>query len=383
MSHNYRGLSLELARRVLPQYAREYAKSRGWQRVDTKRAAVAVYAVPVAGRYEEVVIPADPAIDDYPRRIIDSVLNLAEFESRQPMELLEDLLQAEADTLRFILDDTATAEGSLPVSAGLDLVEGVRRSLLAAACSTVDPGRRFHPRMSGAEADQFVKACRLKPAERGSFVIAVVCPLRAVDTGAMLMDVVEPFTRRVTSLLMQSVGEIVDAVEKDEVATLYGEPEPGKPAITANLCEALLRMRPEPGGMLKVAASWAPMLPLKAASVPQVVRLRAEYFDQVSDVYERLRPTEVPKAGMYVGTVETLNGAIGEDGQRSGEATLQVLVENELAKTRVDLDAAQYRAADEAHMSGELVGVLGKLHRGRRVHRIAEIEKFWLLQQSS
>lgn len=52
-----------------------------------------------------------------------------------------------------------------------------------------------------------------------------------------------------------------------------------------------------------------------------------------------------------IGTVETLNGDVGEDGKRCGEVVLSLLLpdEDELIKARTSLKTSEYERAVEAH----------------------------------
>ena len=68
---------------------------------------------------------------------------------------------------------SAEAEaGILPLDHAARVVTGMRRLLLAAAHSVLLP-RAYHPRLSRAEAEEFVSRCRLGQTERGSFVLTV------------------------------------------------------------------------------------------------------------------------------------------------------------------------------------------------------------------
>jgi hypothetical protein len=381
MLRDFRGIPLEQAAQVRPQHLAEYAKSRHWRRVQTANESIAVYAHPEAGHYEQILIPREP-VADYAERIADAVATLASFEKRNEIEVLLDVLAPDADTLRFAREGRSADAGSLSLIAGIDLLEGAKRALLASACSVIAPSRH-HPRLSRTEADQLLAASRLQHTERGSFVVAISCPLRAVDSDPTLFDDL-PFARRATSLLMRSLGQLVHAIESDRVKPLYEDDDTRQPLLSANLCEAILRMQPDPDEAIRVTASWAPTLPNSdPACVPSLVRIPQEYFPLIATVRDGLRPPTNPKSSLFIGTVETLNGGLGDDGRRSGEVSLHLMHENELIRARVDLDAEQYAEADRAHMAGSYVQIEGVLAPGRRVHRIAELGDFRRIGPSS
>ena len=84
-----------------------------------------------------------------------------------------------------------------------------------------------------------------------------------------------------------------------------------------------------------------------------------------------------------IGTVETLNGDVGEDEKRCGEVVLSLLLpdEDELIKARTSLKTSEYERAVEAHEQGRIFAkVQGHLNRGLRISRIDNPEGFALVE---
>ena len=82
--------------------------------------------------------------------------------------------------------------------------------------------------------------------------------------------------------------------------------------------------------------------------------------------------------GPLVGLVDQLKGTLTQENERRGEVILSLYdhVTDEVFKTQADLNVDQYKLADGLHMSGRMVFVSGRLKRGRRVSRLAEITAF-------
>src|SRR5262245_50020815 len=139
-------LPRELLRLVKPQQVRTYALAKGWLRVPGVNGDIALFNHPQA-QWDQLLVPMDEGFDDYDKRIFDVIQTLAGVESRMPTDVLNEVLTPESDILRFRVTSAATGRGSVPLVEGIHLLEGVRKSLLAAACSVVHPAPR-HPRMS-------------------------------------------------------------------------------------------------------------------------------------------------------------------------------------------------------------------------------------------
>jgi len=371
-----------LLARVTPQAVREFALARGWQRAPRQSTDFTILCRP-EDELEQLLVPRDPGFADYPERIADLTAELARHEGRSPQQILADLLTAEADVLRFRVESSHTTDGNLPLEQAIDLLEGARRSLLAAACSVLDPVTH-HRRMSRTEAEQLFRACKLQQTERGSFTIALACPLRAVPSDPADAHA-SPFTRRATTYLMRSTASLVEAIEQDNTAQLLEDPN-WPVVISANLCDALLRMQPrDDHGALHIAASWAPALPPPPdiAAACSRVSLRQEHFVEIEGIYRELRPTGPLAPARYFGTVEELKGTLTADNRRRGRVTLLLADDGEILRVDADLDAELHARAVRAYDAPAQIEVEGVLHMGVRSHVLKNIRRFVLVEPPS
>lgn len=363
-----------LAGSVSPSAVRDYAKATGWEQVkDGAKGRIYLLRHSV-DRLRQLIIPMDFS-EDYADVIVDAASRLADLEGRSVEAVLTDLMTPDADILRFRIATRHEEEATLPLQEGINLLDGAKKAVLAAACSVVNP-QSHHPRMSRTEADQLLSSCRLGQTERGSFIVKIACPLSAVKGNSAAT----PFVRMTTSLLLASAFRIVEAIERDEVESVY-EDLPDRPVISSNFCDAILQMQDtKENASLSISAQWANTTPIQRDNAPPAeITFKADYFDAVENIYQRLRPSAEDSESIFPATVETLNGDVGEDGKRSGDVTLHVFKDEEVIPARVSLDSDQYLIADKAHMEGSLVVFKGILQRGRRIHKITRVEKFGLL----
>jgi len=373
---SYENLPMGLLRLVTPQQVRSYALAKGWERIHKVNGQVALFHRP-GSEFDQLIVPMEASAPDYARRIADVVMILMEVEHRALTEILGDLLLPDADIVRYRIMSPDAEKGTLPLQEGLRLLEGAKRSILAAACSVLAPVN-YHPRMTRTEAVQLLDACELGQTERGSFTVAIACPLRAVEQDQLLVKGTSPFTRRTTTLLMRSARKLVSAIEADLVPTVY-QSELGEPVLSANLLDALLRMQPQQDrSSLALSASWASVLPEpEDPAVPTTVNFRREYFPIIEDVCRKLRPSQEPTSSLFVGFVDALNGAPAEDGRMQGETTFLLMQhEEETIRARADLGPEDYQTAIDAHRHAGFVKFRGVLHLGHRIHRITDIGAF-------
>lgn len=381
MQANANAEQRRLAAHLRPLAVKQHLEARGWRAVSGVRGRLWVYQHPVES-LRQVQVPMEPEDPAFAEAMLDAVARMAELGGRSLDDTLADLQHPDADQVRFRIDSAATRTGDVPIGEDVALREGARRALLSAAKSVVQPSRH-HARLSGNQVDAFINACRTGQAERGSYVLRVICPLYAVDDAPMLQGS-DPFTRAVTTLLLRAVQRLVCAIESSDLDEMLHE-DAAAPIISSNLCAALMRMRPDTDdGLLELRPTWATVPQVAPPTeVAERVVVRADYFPLIERVYQRLRPTaDETREEAFVGTVETLNGEVGDDGRRYGEVIVALLDhDGEVLPTRLHLNADQYAEAINAHESSTAyVRVTGKLTRGIRISRLDAVRDFRLVR---
>ena len=369
---------------VLPIDLRDFAKSLGWHLIEAGMAnRLYVLQNPNFPR-RQLVYPMDLTAPDY-KESSDLVLEKLGELSSEPPEALRIRAQAvRDDTLRFrVYSDSG--DRSIPLGFAGSLLGGVQQLLKAAACTVMRP-RYHHPRLSLTEAQQLIEKSRFGHTEAGSFVLRVSCPVHALDLQGMLAldESCLPFVRRVTLALRRSMGQIISAIEADTldrlVESIKREPNP---LLSSNLCEALTQFHDEAlDNSLDVAFDWSVLEPVADKDIlKSPLRFQRDYFGRIEEVRRELRSFEGHTKESFIGTVERLSGEMGEDGRRSGEVILALLLqEGESVRARVSLTSDEYEKAIKAHKTeGAYVQVAGKLQQGRQPRQMSEISRFELL----
>ncbi len=360
---------------VSPQDVREYLGSRGWAPFPSRRGDAAIFRRP-GEEATEVYVPLDRALADYGEAMASVARHIAVLETRSTESVLRDLLRPRKDILRFALEAPALAAGSVGLLTGAALLNGARKALLASACSVEKP-RAFHPRMSLAEAESFVRGCELGQTEIGSFVLTIETPLQ---TDPQLTSGEAPFGRRATTYLLRATAHLAAAIRAGEPTRVI-EPREGSPVVSANLCDALVEMMPaDESADLRLRSSWSPIV-APPADTPTTAYFERGMFEEVEKLGQRLRPSRGPRPAQFVGTVAKLAGEPGAEGRVEGEVELQLQVDDELLTARVVLGADDYRSAARAHLEQLFVKIRGVLHRGTRLHRLAEPSEFTVLDE--
>jgi len=365
-----------------PTDLRDFAKSLGWQLVEAGLADK-LYVLQNPGfPRRQLVFPMRLDAPDYGESAARVLEKLGEMLRESPEALQARALAVNDDVLRFrIFSDGA--DYSLPLGFAGSLIGGAQQLLKAAACTVMRP-RYHHPRLTLTEAQQLIEKSRFGHTEPGSFVLRVSCPIHALDAQGVLDldDSSKPFVRRVTLALRQGMEQLIQAIEADTLDTLVDalKRDPA-PLLSSNLCEALTLFYDEAlGNSLDVAFEWAGIAPVAPVNTAPL-RFQRDYFGRIEQVRRELCPVDGHHKESFIGTVEELCGDMGEDGRRSGEVVLALLLrEGVSVRARVALSADDYATAHQAHMTeGAYVQISGKLHQGKQPRQMSEISGFELI----
>jgi len=372
---------------VAPTDLRDYAKAKGWVLIkEAAKDRQYVLTNPSLSR-SQLVFPMDTTAPDYAEAVMLVVEKLAVIEARSPEALVKSLLEVGDDSIAFKVESLRADQQFLPLSFAGSMLEGAQQMLLASVCTVLKP-QIHHPRLSRAEAQQFIESARFRHTQPGSFVLNVSCPVQSMDVQAPLYtsEPEAPFVRRTTMVLYRSLTRLVNAIETDSVDTLVQrEKSTTNPILSSNFCEALTRLEDRSlKNSVEIDIAWAPSLTAPFGEKPiSVVRVQNDYFSRIEEIRRELRSAENQTDDVFIGTVEQLEGEMGPDGHRSGDVILSLLLtEGEQVRARTQLSVQDYAKAYQAHMSdGTYIKVAGLLHPGRQPRRLDQIRSFELIRR--
>lgn len=357
---------------VRPLDLTAYLRTRGWRQVETNGTRSAVWEM---GAYE-VLVPLDAAAPAFARRIADVFRLLCEAEGRSQLEVYRDIITASFDIVRIRAIDSDFEDGTIPIEAGVTLVERARDVLLAAACSAHQARSVFHTRKP-TPAIEYLRRARLGQTEHGSFVVALHAPVPPeLQMTLSPIERADPYERKVTTTLMSGVEAARGAAH---AAAASGDLKPFEDAVrngvSANLCDALTGLH----GIaqceaLSVGVSWAAVRPAPALTTAPVLIARdiLPVLQEASRLFKQRHPeVEIE----LVGYVTEL---CREEGELLGTATVIGNGGGGPRRIRLtDLPPEDYEVVLEAHRAERKIRAVGELRKDGRswvLRRARDIE---------
>lgn len=356
-----------------------YLRSRGWQ-PQSANERWSSFSIATAEGEVVVDVPLLSDAADLSRRVAEVLQNLALVEKRSSHAVLADIVTADRDVVRFALEAPAMAQGRIPVEAASDVYGGVRDAVLAAACAALDKRPVYGQRKPDA-AMAFLRQATFGQTEVGSYVLKVevpVGPLLTPDLVDPTADPSPPYERQVFTTLANALSA-AHAALPESFSAVSLEPFERKVAsgVSANLCDAVARIvRATDAERLRVAFSFAAWRPAPA-SIPRVLAFSRDEARGLADVASSWREKAPTPEHEIVGMVRRLEGSV----ERGGEVGIAVAVEGKERVVRVQLGAADYARAVDAHRDGALVRCVGDLTRSSRMTSLANPHDFKVLEE--
>ncbi|MEK5409148.1 hypothetical protein MKX36_25005 [Paenibacillus sp. FSL W8-0439] len=349
-----------------------YLQTKGWRKVyNYEHNYGSIWRFTSLNEEEvEVILPHNQVLKDYKVRMIELFKSLEVIENRSMGSIINEINLSGVDVLRFRIASNETYSGTMPLIQATSLTKGVENTILAAACSTITP-KSYFPRMAYNEARDYLNGCRMGQTERGSYIITVLSPLKAVSYAGSIFSEFEQdeiFERRVLFTLFNSLYHLRTALSN---GTEVGIEETISTGVSANLCEALTLMQPENEvGKLEIGVSWAPIRPLQREIPQRKVIFEKSTFSLIKDYVKYLRYTAPIEEFELKGIVKKLDST---DASRGGRVSIITNIENKDRIISFDLPATLYQTAVTAHFNRSLFSCVGTLTKESKGYTLSNV----------
>ena len=347
----------------------EYLMDKGWELMESEPDIAVLRKCSNNEEEDEIVLPRNRSYADYHLRIKEAVRFLANYEQTTENGIIEELLHEKWDTLRIRISGDRIGNGSISFLDKGIIEEGVRKILLASACSIQNP-KLYFKRLYSSTAEQWMRKCHSHADESGSYILTVRFPLEMGSEDSKI-----PFSRKVGEYLMSSLSSL---------AFLSGKPEVNldmqSAHLNANFCLGLAEMKPDEAPInFGFEMSWSAGIPLNN-SIPSKVVIDDRCFSSIIRIGHKLMPQTEVNQDVFVGKVLSLHGLPDDAGNMQGEVTLILLLDEQQTKAKAFLGPEFYSQACDAHKHNNYVRISGILSEKPRCSDLNEITHFTILE---
>jgi hypothetical protein len=323
----------------------------------------------------EIVLPQSSRSADFENRMQSALQVLAHLEDRDIGLIIADVQAIGFDVLRSTLPEHVVSHDSIHLEVASQFIRGVKGLLAAAATTEIHPDR-FFGRVR-REAQDYAEGCRFGHTFRGSFGFTIESPLGPnAEPTLDGIEQVPPFERRVVQRIargLRTFQQAADAQDSDVIAQKY------LTEFNANMCDELAEMientgMHDVGFEFSLSPEWKPPPDIPSHSTFEVGAIHVEL---ARDAASRLRQQELDRNQTIVGRVVRLKSESDPSNLMQPSGTREILVFWSNPRfgnihVRILVPPAEYLIAVEAHKSGRLIEVVGKIDRIGRSWRLLE-----------
>lgn len=372
----------EEAATLAPEVLRRYLSGKGW-RAERGLSGGELWergADDASGPPYEVLVPMRRR-RDYVGRVADILETLSVVEARRAGDILREMKLPPADW-QFLRLVPPGPSGTAPLLDVVSALSGLKDLHTAAASSALGP-QAVQPGQKPVIVKEHVASVQMDQTRIGSYVLAAHTPLPELVFGRWSGTVVEedydrqeslfdddlfpgggtlfhssePFGRMVSRMLFAGVTCARAAAEETLTRdSLDGFGRYVRAGLSANLCEALVRIAGEEQRSFSLAFDWASELPMTQASPP--VKLTRLHMRALEAGAKELRERAAREEGAVLnGVVTRLTGQ--DDRQATIYGSLLHEPASRVRSVRVELRPEDVDKATEAWRKGLEVAVQG------------------------
>ena len=340
---------------ISPAALSAYARIEGWHQHELYREHSAIY---IGETLPEIVVPRTTRLGDYASAVAALIETFAQVAGQDELTVYRSLVTADRDVVR--IRAAGGDDGSLSLNDGVNLVDGARNMVLAAACSLHGPRPVYRPG-ANRDAAELLQQMRLGQTDQSSFVVTLLTPVVPPLMPALFEDPDDrnaPIARRMTKRLVEALAAVRHAAEQAVAGDGDAFVVTVTSGVSANLCEALTRIV-EPFLTLDVGVSWAWTRPVTPPG-RTVVRFGQADAALLREAARSLRE-RAPKSDVCLhGFVRILKR---EGEELDGTIKLRTTIDGQQKSVEAVLEQIDYERALEAHRDQAPVVMKGDLER--------------------
>jgi len=316
-----------------------------------------------------IAIPASEAYEDFHVNLNEMLRSISVFEQRSVDNIIKDMLTIFFDRMEFRIVSSLSQDGKLPLDYAANCIEGLKELILYSACAE----QKAQPvcRRTSNMAKDYLDCFKLAQTEVGSFVINI--DTQVMDETLIIMDgflPASPPEHKIIERIHTAIHQVNEAVEQkqkpsDVACNAY------ETGITANMCEALMKMRPltndaEIHATIRYASALTQSFDTNASIV------FGDYHFYVMDELAKIYRDE------YLCQDVVLTGMVKSLSKGDDERTIKLStnVDGRYRAIRMELSEDDYRAACDAHRDDREVEVAGELDMSLPRWQLTKIEYF-------
>lgn len=323
-----------------------------------------------------LAFPASERLSDFYIAIPNVIKILSELQDKEEKEIIKEITTSYHDKIEFRIKSKSAEKGKLPLGYAARCIDGLKELILYSACA--EQNKEPICLKATSNAKEVLNNFKLGQTEVGSFVINI--DIQVVD------DVNEQITldntagkvateHKIVKRIGHALGQVEDVnAEKVKLDELL--PTAYEDGITANMCDALLKLKPENEDIeIETKIRYASSITKKTDSI-ETVSLKRNHFSIMNEISNRYRQIEDVKEILLTGDIASLRKKRSDAGHFQREIIINVFYDGSYRNIKSELGEDDYRVACDAHRDELRVEISGMLDMSKKTWEFTHVNSF-------
>mgnify|MGYP000927925302 CR=1 FL=1 len=361
---------------ITPRSIDRYLHLLGWRRDDAFGNRKLWKYVDYQNPEVQLLVPASDRYPDYYLRVDNVLTFLSEILEKQKSEILIELKATYSDYLEFRIASPFADAGKLPLDYASECIEGIKNLILYSACAVQD-AKPICIKASGS-ARKTLNKFELGQTGVGSFIINIDAKVsdEEDDHIVRLADTDQSIEHKVVeriSTAMQQVEDVTNGARITDIAA-----DAFKKGITANMCESLLRLKPD-GEIhveLETTIRYASSVTEKIG-VSKVAKFKDIHFAVLKEIASIYRDKTIVEDMTLIGTISKMQ--LHNQEERTIAIECKIDEGTGSRQVQAGLTEEQHRLACDAYKANLCVKISGVVDKSKKIWTISDILDFEIL----
>ena len=317
----------------------KYLLFTGWVRDDTFNSTRMWVFKSKSDPEFKIAVPASEKATDFYPQVYNLIQTLSVVDGKTEQEIIDSLKSAYTDRLQFRIITEESQGGKLPLDYAARCLEGLKDLVLYAACAEENAkpicARTYNSAKRALEKFQFGQT------QIGSFIINIDVQIK--------------------------IGDLIENAYRD--------------GITANMCDALSKLKPENTEDVTVETSvyYAEAL-TQTVSPPKVFTLDNSHFLFIDEISKRYKDCTLVEDVTLKGTIKMLSKAPSAGGDEE-ENTVRLLtkIDGQMRSISLHLPPDKHALACNAYRDDKEVCISGTIDKSGKYWFFTEVTEFTVI----
>lgn len=330
---------------------------------------------------ETIVIPASEKYKDF-YMILPKVLeSLSEIYKKSIYDIIKEITSSYHDLLEFRIKSKISEDGELPLGYASDCIEGLKDLILYSACAENQTEAVCLRTTNNAK--QVLDNFKLAQTEVGSFIINIDIKVVDEENEQLILHGCQP-APSLEHKIVKRIGKAIQQI--DDIATKQSQideilPTAYESGVTANICDALMKLKPENGDAeIEAKIRYASAMSQRLDDV-EAISISGNHFYVMDEISRRYRTSEEPQTETLHGYVKSLKKDPTAKGRYKREISMLIYDKEGFRSVKAELGEEDYNNACDAHKDGQQIEIRGILDISNKNWRFIHVESFKVLEE--